>query len=844
MNHISPINYKLHIEPDLEKFTFSGTTGLILEATAATDEISLNALELAIRTCKIKVDDRLVACPFHMEPKKEEIIISLPKKMSGEITLAIDYMGQINDKMAGFYRSQYTSNGKTKYIAVTQFEESDARRAFPCVDHPFKKATFDIEIVIDEELKAISNSPIKEESPRSEEKKLVVFQRTPIMSTYLLFFGVGPFEFIVDEKDNRVRGATMPGMSKHVKFGIDFGRKSLGFCEDFYGIDYPIPKLDLIAIPDFAFGAMENWGAITFRENLLLHFPDITSQAGEERICEVIAHEIVHQWFGNLVTPSDWKYLWLNESFATYFGFSIVDTYYPDWGVWGQFLHSQTDIALNRDALHETLPIEIPGGEHVVINTSTAPIIYNKGGSVLIQIKEYMGDDSFKKGLRQYLNKYKYACALSRHLWESFEEMSEKPIIKIMKSWIEQKGFPVVEAKRDADKLVFTQKRFTYLPNDSDQKWLIPLNVRVFYEDGGSEILSTLLDDKQGSIDIDSNIVAYKVNDKQTGFYRVTYLEKDNLDQLGKLVSQEGLSPEDRWGLQNDLYSLVRSSTASIDDYLEFLSNYTHERAFLPLTSIANNLSHAYLVMGDKTKEKIAATGKLLAEEVLSIIGYDPNAKESHSISILRDQLIWNAVTFGSEAAEEFALDKFSLLMKGESIHQDIMKSVMQVGALDGDDKVFDWFDKRLETSESEHDRMNILAALGTFSKTTLIERALGYILDKVPNRNKFIPIVSMAANPHAIPHMWDWYTSHIEALEHFHPLHYERVIAGLVPMCGIGREEEVKDFFKTYMSHKEMNTDVIKLSLERLEINCRIREYNKNKFSPQRTQSAQRIRT
>ncbi len=827
MQQINPINYKVRIEPDLVKFTFSGTTEFIAEAVEAIDEISLNALELTIRTCRINIDDRLVPCPFHTDPKKEEIAISLPKKMSGKVSIVIDYMGRINDQMAGFYRSQYTSEGKTKYIAVTQFEESDARRAFPCLDHPREKATFDIEIVVDEELEAISNGPIKEELPLGEGKKLVVFRQTPIMSTYLLFFGVGQFEFIVDGNDKRVRGATMPGMTEHAEFGVDFGVKSLKFCEDFFGIDYPISKLDLIAIPDFAFGAMENWGAITFRENLLLHFPGITSQAGEERICEVIAHEIVHQWFGNLVTPSGWKYLWLNESFATYFGFSIVDAYYPDWGVWGQFLHSQTDIALNRDALHETLPIEIPGGEHVVINASTAPIIYNKGGSVLIHIKEYMGDDSFKKGLRQYLNKYKYSCALSRHLWESFEEVSDKPIIKIMKSWIEQEGFPAIEVKRDADRLVFTQKRFTYIPNESDRKWMIPLNVRVFYEDGDSRVLSTLLVDKQGGIDIGGAVIAYKVNDKQTGFYRVTYLDKDNLNKLGKRVSQEELPPEDRWGLQNDLYAMVRSSAVPIDDYLEFLSNYTQERAFLPLTGIAGNLSHAYLVMGDKTREKIAATGKLLAEEVLSIIGYNPNRLESHSISILRDQIMWNAVTFGSKAAEEFALDKFSSLMRGESIHQDIMKSVMQVGALNGDNKVFDWFDKRLETSESEHDRMNILAALGSFSTTALIERALEYILNKVPNRNKFIPIVSMSANPHAIPHMWDWYTSHLEELERFHPLHYERVIAGIIPVCGIGREEEVQGFFKTYLSHKEMNTDVIRLSLEKLEINRRMRNNN-----------------
>jgi tricorn protease interacting factor F2/3 len=299
-------------------------------------------------------------------------------------------------------------------MAVTQFEESDARRAFPCMDHPARKATFDITIDIDPNLVAISNGAVKDQELLDNGKLRVTFEQTPKMSTYLVFFGVGEFEFIHDEKDDRVRVATLQGMQKFAHFGAELGRKSLEFSESYYGIAYPLPKMDLIAIPDFAFGAMENWGAITFRENLLLHYPEVTSKSGEERIFEVIAHEIAHQWFGNLVTPSDWRYLWLNESFATFFGFGVVDHYCPQWDTWQQFLYSQTGSALTRDALHETFAIEIPGGEHVVINASTAPIIYNKGGSILRQIQGYIGDDNFRKGLQHYLKTYAYGCAASK----------------------------------------------------------------------------------------------------------------------------------------------------------------------------------------------------------------------------------------------------------------------------------------------------------------------------------------------------------------------------------------------------------------------------------------------
>ncbi|CAB1079836.1 Leucyl aminopeptidase (EC [Olavius algarvensis Delta 1 endosymbiont] len=316
--------------------------------------------------------------------------------------------------MAGFYRSQYTYQKQSRYIAVTQFEESDARRAFPCIDHPAGKATFEITMDIDPNLVAISNQAIQKEEMLTNGRKRICFERTPKMSTYLVFFGVGEFEITTDQEDSRVRTVTLPGMKPFAEYGMDFGRKSLAYSESYYAINYPLPKMDLIAIPDFAFGAMENWGAITFRENLLLHYPGTTSTSGEERICEVIAHEIAHQWFGNLVTPSDWRYLWLNESFATYFGFGVVDHYYPQWETWQQFLYSQTGTAMVRDALHETFAIEIPGGEHVVINASTAPIIYNKGGSILMQIKGYIGEENFQKGLQHFLKSLRINLKLIR----------------------------------------------------------------------------------------------------------------------------------------------------------------------------------------------------------------------------------------------------------------------------------------------------------------------------------------------------------------------------------------------------------------------------------------------
>ncbi len=821
---IKPIHYRIHLEPDLWTFLFAGTTEILLETERPVREIRLHAAELAFWSCKVKLEEGSVDCSFSIEPPRDELKIHLPQEMRGEIRLVIESMGKINAKMAGFYRSRYVLEGQERTIAVTQFQESDARRAFPCLDQPQDKATFDVEMIVDEGKVALSNMPVEIEEALGSGKKLVRFAQTPRMSTYLLFFGVGDFEFVQDEGDGRVRAATTPGMSKFAGLGLELGRKSLHFCEAYYGIDYPLPKLDLIAVSDFAFGAMENWGAVTFRENLLLHFADITSKAGKQRIFEVIAHEIAHQWFGNLVTPSDWKYLWLNESFATLFGNRVVSHYHPEWEVWAQFLHADTSRALDRDAMQNTVPIEMPGGEKVAINEVTAPIIYDKGASILRQVEGYLGQDAVQEGLRRYLKKHAYDCASSHHLWEALEEAAEKPVSRMMKGWIEQPGYPMVEARRENGGLLLTQRRFTYMDGAPGPVWMIPVDVRVFDEKGGSREVTTLLDGPAAELDIGTDAVAYKVNSGQTGFYRVKYDDGDNLDRLGRLVSEKKLSPEDRWGIQNDLFAFAKSGTVAVQDCLEFLAYYGDEDAFLPLASIAGNLFQTYLVMEGDSQEKAASLGRDLIEKLLARIGYEPDPEEKHTTSMLRDQVILPAVIYGLEDVADFAARRFDALTKGEPVHPDIMKSVMQVGAWTGVEGAFGWFKERLATAESEHERMNVLAALGSFRKEGPAHEARKYILDEVPDRNKFVSICHMALNPSAIPHMWEWYLANLEALEQLHPIHYERVVAGIVPVCGIGKKDEVEAFFSDYIRRKSTAEDTIRMALERLAIYSRMR--------------------
>jgi tricorn protease interacting factor F2/3 len=325
-------------------------------------------------------------------------------------------------------------------------------------------------------------------------------------------------------------------------------------------------------------------------------------------------------------------------------------------------------------------------------------------------------------------------------------------------------------------------------------------------------------------IELPKQADAYKLNDQQTGFYIVRYQDAENLTALGQRIADQSLAPEDRWGLQNDLFSLCKRGDVSFTEYLDFLADYQDENAFLPLVSISNNLQHAELVMGAEKKEKISSMARPWFEKILKHIGFEPVPDEKHTTAILREQLLWHAALSGSENTIKFAGDQFARWKQGKPVHPDIMKSVLQVAALSGDQQTFEWLDQRFQSSQIEHERMNILVAMGYFKEKDLLNRSLQYILDTVPARNKFVPVVAMASNPYAISLLWDWYVSNLAQIEQFHPMLYERVVAAIVPVAGMDNPQKVKGFFEDYMQRTETAKDVIKLSLERLKINLRMR--------------------
>ncbi|MHA2407002.1 MAG: M1 family metallopeptidase [Candidatus Ranarchaeia archaeon] len=825
MVEVNPKHYKVHLEPNLQTFKVHGTTEIVIESDSAISEITVNALELAIWNCEVKDGDKYVKVSFHYDPKPQELQLTLPKAMESPVTIKIEHIGHLNDKLVGFYRSKYTVDGQEKYLGVTQFEETHARQAFPCYDHPGKKSTFDIEFVIDEDLIGVANTPIQSEEKLDNGKKLVKFETTPKMCAYLLFFGVGDFEILEDKSDPVVqRVLTTPGNTKYGKFGLEFSKKVLKFGEDYTGVKYPLKKMDQIAVPDFAFGAMENYGAITYRENLLLVYPGITSKAGLERIAEVIAHEWAHQWFGNLVSPLDWKYLWLNESFATLFGYAITDHYYPEWQIWDQFMWNETNGAFERDSLIETFPIELPGeGEQIKINPATAPIIYNKGASVLQMMRGYLGEANFKKGIGFFLKKYAFGNANSDDYWSAFDEATGNPISEMMEGWIHHPGYPVLEVNRKGAEVQVKQRRFSFLPNTSEQLWLIPITLIYYTSDGTSHTQKALFEGETMTLTIPEDAVAFKINPEQTGFYRVSY-EKHTLEALGKLVEDKTLSPKDRYGIQTDMFAMVREGSYSVDEYLAFLSYYTNEDAYLPLVDIARNLIHIFSVLKPK-REKISAVGRKIFAQVFEKLGYEPKEEDLHITSILRSTLLWPSYLFGDEGVVKFGKQKFEDLKKKREVHADILANVMRMGAA-GDKASFDWFTKKLESPETnEQEKINILRALGNFSDKDTVFKALDYTLEKVPLGNQYIPIIFAIRNLNSVDHVWSWYQKNLSKIEKLHYMHHGYLIGGILEFGAFGKEAEVKSFFKDYMVKNELVKDTIKMGLEQLEVNSRLRQ-------------------
>jgi tricorn protease interacting factor F2/3 len=394
----------------------------------------------------------------------------------------------------------------------------------------------------------------------------------------------------------------------------------------------------------------------------------------------------------------------------------------------------------------------------------------------------------------------------------------------MMRHWIEQPGYPLLEVARRKNRLHLCQHRFSYLPGAADATWLLPVTIRLFGADGAQQTLKLLMEGPEEQVEIDPSTEAFKVNDAQSGFYRVRYRDADNLNRLGALAQDRRLSAADRWGLAADLYALLKAGRIDLEQYLSFIDRYRSEDRLLPLGQIAANLHHLLVLLPEPERDRIRTFSASFLGSRLSTLGLEPADDEPHDRSILRDQLFWPAAVAGDEVVRSFGKAKFEALVSGAAVSPEIFRGVLQIGAMTRGTEAISWFLQRLGDSENEHERMAISVAMGCLRGKPQIQTALKAVLETIPGRNKFIPVVAMAANPDAIPHLWGWYVDHQPQIEGFHPLLYERVVAALIPACGVERETEVTDYFNDHLRRTPLAADAIRMAMERLRIDIALR--------------------
>jgi len=770
--------YDLFLDVDFVGLRYGGKVTIDLESVG---DVSLDAVGLQINN--VKSGSRAV--PFKHSGKVLEIQTG---KFSGP--LEIEFKGRVSDNFTGFYKASYGDG----YILSTHLEAVQARKVIPCVDHPAFKAMFKVKVRTDQNLSVISNMPIESETKEGS-KRTVAFKKTPKMSTYLLYLGVGKF---VQEKgrhggtDLYAAYADRPTGKINTEFSFDASRKVLDFYESYFGIPFQLPKLHNVAVPEFAYGAMENWGAITYRE-ILLHVDKDTSVRAKKSVAHVIAHEIAHMWFGDLVTMKWWDDLWLNESFATFMDFKSTNQAYPEWKVWQDFVRTSTSGAMGRDALTKTHPIMAKVHDPEEIEELFDEISYGKGASILRMIEAYIGPENFKNGVRQYLQKFRYSNASGHDLWSNLQEASGTEVSRIMEGWISQEGFPVVKASLAGTRLVFEQERFLLTGGTSKQTWPIPVTMIV---DGKTQ--SLLLDKRKAEVNLPATTRSLKVNVDQTGFYVVQYDGK----ALQDLVWKGRLSSLDRWGLVNDAKAFLLSGRIPFKEYLDLIEKYDREEEYLPAIEVSDQLSFLYQI----APSKLVEISRNFHSAGLSIF---ENKRDDNSTTL--KGIIAARLTLLDDGYAKLAGSKFKDLA---NVEPDMKRSVVMGYARSSND--YGGLIGRYMNSTTDEERLRFLEGLVSFKNPELITKTLNFALSgKVKRQDVRNVILYATSNPDARTAIWQWFKKNIAKLEEMYSgtAQFSIILREYLSIVGVGRAAEVEKFFS---EHKVIGADI---ALERLRI-------------------------
>jgi puromycin-sensitive aminopeptidase len=732
---VVPSRYDLQVAPDFDQFAFTGSVRIQLEIVEPVDEIVLNAIELDITAVALStVDGEAHGCFVEYETDLERAVIHLGRTVPvGAAVLNLDFTGILNDQLHGFYRSTFTDvDGQQQVIATTQFEATDARRAFPCWDEPDFKAVFGITLVVPQNLMAVSNSPEISRATACEGKVAISYADTIPMSTYLVAFVIGDFEATaaVDVDGVAVRVVAPRGKLHLTDYALECAVFCLRYFRSYYGIPYPGDKIDHLAIPDFAFGAMENLGCITYRETALLTDPDSATTAELIRILDVIAHELAHMWFGDLVTMRWWNGIWLNEAFASFMEMKAANAMRPEWKRWLQFAGGERPWAYGVDSLVGTRAVEFEVNSPSEANEMFDALTYGKGSAVLRMIEQYLGEETFRKGVGNYLRAHAYGNTDTSDLWTSLDQASGEPVGEIMDTWIFQGGYPLLEVTEDPQGLEICQRRHFKIPTEDHTRWQIPIQLRG---SAGSTSFQAkrLLSDVSSTIGLDTPLDWVTANGGGHGFYRVGYSAPIQTKLLKRINQLDDL---ERFCLIDDAWALVESGDVSTPSYLRLATAYRNETEFVIWSAVMSGLGamHHHLV-GGYEQTAFGALVMELIEPTLDRLGWEPRAEESDLTRQLRALALGSAgrlvrhpsyVTRSQETFETWLFDP-------SQVDPEVAEACLFTVAALGDDAVYQRLFSLYENAESPQEKVRLLRSLTFVETEGSIDSTLQAVLDQ-----------------------------------------------------------------------------------------------------------------
>ncbi len=733
---VVPTRYDLLVETDADAERFSGEVTIAVDVQESTSTIALHARELDVTFAGVEQAGRAIDGSLGLDAASERVTIDTATPLAaGPAVVRLRFAAPVSHGLLGYYRSTYTdASGASRVLAATQFEAPHARRAFPCFDEPEFKAVFAVTLVVADGLLAISNGPEVARESLGDGRVKVTFAPTIPMSTYLVAWVVGPLELTepVDAGGVAVRVAHVPGKEHLTGFALDIGAFAIRFFADYYGIAYPGEKCDLVALPDFSFGAMENLGCVTFRETRLLVDPEQSTLSERTDAALTIVHEIAHMWFGDLVTMKWWNGIWLNEAFATFMEHLGVDAYRAAWKTWDDFALGRS-VALDIDALSNTRTVEYEVHTPEDADGMFDVLTYQKGGSVLRMLERWLGADAFRAGVRAYLDRYQLANTETTDLWDSIESATGQPVRQIMDSWIFQPGFPIVAARRVGERVTLTQQRFSYLPGTQGaERWSIPVRARVD-EDGRSETRSLLLagDDVTMDVPAGSRVV---LDAGGEGFYRVAYPP----DWRAELLASGALRPLERFSLVDDSWAAVLAGQTPALELLDLARGLRDDGDLLVwrvLVSVLRGL--ARLVDGDARARLQAAAGDVLGP-IFGRLGWEPAAGEDERTRQLRGVVL---DAMGTLVEDPGVIGRARQVYGAGDVDPDVTAACIAVVAGAGEEATFDDFLARSHRASTPQEQLRYLYALGAFPTEALVLRTVGLALsdDVRPQNGPFM---------------------------------------------------------------------------------------------------------